>query len=160
MTIYKFPDLSGKFYEQKREKKAKNHHPEFIDIEDLQEDGIDSEPYVHLYEGVERLESFQMPFLIRLFAFAVSISLFGASLLMFVLAGLAGVLTLITFTKNQFILSRFLAYWKYAKRIFVLGLGLLIMCFSPALGMGFSALYFALEGESLEGSMFGNLFKL
>ena len=160
MTIYKFPSDFGRSREPKKEKKMPIHHPEFIDIEDLQnEESIHSEEYEDVYTSIEGLERFNLPFLLRIFTFGVSLAIFVGSFLLACLSVVMGVLTIVTLRQARAIEERFHNYWRYSKRLFATALGLLIMCFSPALGMGFIAIYFALQGESVEDNFINRLFK-
>lgn len=150
MTIYKFPSDFGRGRDRKKEKKTPLHHPEFIDIEDLhKEESLHDVEYSELYQSGE-LEKANLPFALRLFTFGVSIALFTGSFLLAWLTGFVGLLALVTFLQVPSIATRFFQYWRYCRRLFVTALGLLITCFSPALGMGFIAIYFALQGESVE----------
>lgn len=161
MTIYKFPSESGKNRDPKKEKKLPIHHPEFIHIEDLQENASihESGEYTEMYSSVSELEKVHLPFLLRTFTLGISIALLFGSILLLLASTIAGIIALLTLTQINSINDLFQRYWRYCKRMFVTSLGLLIMCFSPALGMGFIGLYFALQGESVEGNFLERFFK-
>jgi len=160
MTIYKFPADFGRGKDHKKEKKRPLHHPEFIDIDDIQDDDLffEEEDPQHT-SSLAWLESVQLPPLVRIFTMGLSIALFTGSFLLLTLSTLFAITTILTLKQIPFINKNLHRYWRYCKRLFVTALGLVITVFSPPLGMGFIALYFGLQGEDVENNFIGKLFK-
>lgn len=165
MTIYKFPSDSNKDKEPKKEKQenkkieASEHKPEFIDIEDLQfEEILEEDEYRETYSSPIGLEKYSFSPLLRLFTFFVAICLFCWFSIVVLFTLFFVILSLGTLGLVPELNRKTLICWKLAKKIFTISLGLAITSFSPALGMAFISLYFALIGNPREG-LFERFFK-
>lgn len=162
MTIYKFPFEKGRDRGSKKTKKSseKIHHPELIDIEDLQNEALEGEESLSsIHFGPDSLVDVRLPLFIRFIVLAASFVLyFGFVFFLFLFAvfALLGVLSLGRIHAFRDLTSR---YWRYAKRLIAIALGLTVAFFSPTLGLGFIALFFGLQGEGVENTFLQHLFR-
>jgi hypothetical protein len=168
MTIHKFPSENGRKRQTQREELKSNdeHGPEFISIVDLHVEDDDfcddnsafEGQFSYPFSSFGKLETMQLPLFARLLAGVSSLALFICSFFLICCFMLASISSILTFRKLPSVNEYADRCGRLTKGFFTMGLGLMILCFSPALGMGFIALYFAMKGEKVEDSFVQRFF--
>jgi hypothetical protein len=147
--------------ERKREERKREvHEPEVIILDQegkkSNKNKEEKEEYISV---LQELGKKHYPFTMRLLAFVTTFFVAGATLLALFFALLGTLIAALVLFQNPKVNDSMLKSWKNVKKLLTITLGVAISIFSPSLGLGLIMLYFMLQGEHMNKTIFTKVFR-
>lgn len=136
------------------------HEPEVIILDqEGKQSNKNNEEKGEYIRVLQELGKKHYPFSMRLLAFVTTFFIAGATLLALFFALLGTLIAGLVLFQNPKVNESMLKSWKNVKKLLTITLGVAISIFSPSLGLGLIMLYFMIQGERINKTIFTKVFR-